>query len=108
MSDGTDRFEWDRMAAGGFVRCVWCGIVFGAEGRDDDIRGLEHPPGIGGGVNATYGPVKDRAGREYEHVIDSEPGAYLLHPSCYKGYRAERAGENNAPLTQFMPGGGDE
>lgn len=94
-------FDYTRTIANGFDRCVWCGIVFGAEDRDDDIRGEEHAPGIGGGLNYTYGPVRDRSGREFECVGASEPGCYLMHTDCYIEYHAEVASEQNRSLVEF-------
>lgn len=82
MSESYD-FKYSRTIDNGFERCVRCGIVFGAECRTDDIRGEEHPPGIGGGVNQTYGPVCDPSGTSYESVCESEPGTYLMHVDCY-------------------------
>ncbi|QLH78639.1 hypothetical protein HZS55_15675 [Halosimplex rubrum] len=99
-------FEWSRTIANGFERCVWCGIVFGAEDRDDDIRGKEHPPGIGGGLNHTYGPVRDRSGQQYESVGASEPGSYLMHVDCYLEYHAEVASEENESLHEYATDGG--
>ena len=107
MTDGgTDRFEYSRTIENGFQRCVWCGIVFGAEDRDDHIRGVMGVPGIGGGVNYTHGPVRDRSGTEYECVGDSPPGAYLMHGDCYLEYHAEVASEVNESLHEYAPDGG--
>jgi hypothetical protein len=97
----SDTFEWDRTMDNGFERCVWCGIVFGAEGRDDDIRGEDHGPGIDGGLNYTYGPVMDKHGTEHEHVGASEPGSYLMHPDCYREYHAEKAAERNHAIDDY-------
>jgi len=94
-------FEWDRALDNGFERCVRCGIVFGAEDRNDDIRGKEHGPGIGMGINYTYGPVKNKNGNEYDHVEASPPGSYLMHPDCYREYHAELAAERNKGLDEF-------
>jgi len=101
MTDGTDRFEWSRTISNGFERCVWCGIVFGAEDRSDDIRGEGSTPGIGGGVNHTYGPVRDRSGAEYGCVGNSPPGSYLMHTDCYIEYHAEIASEENESLHEY-------
>jgi hypothetical protein len=106
----SDDFEWPRTISNGFERCVWCGIVFGAEDRDDDIRREETPPGIGGGVNYTHGPVRDRSGTEYASVGASPPGSYLMHTDCYIEYHAEVASEQNRSLHEFrapVGGGGD-
>lgn len=104
--NGTDQLDYSRSIENGFERCVWCGIIFGAEDRDDDIRGEEHPPGIGGGVNHTYGPVRDRAGQQYESVGASDPGSYLMHVGCYLEYHAEVASETNESLYEYAPDGG--
>ena len=110
MTD-TDRFEWSRSIDNGFSRCVRCGIVFGAEDRPetDDKRGENRPPGIGGGVNYTFGPVRDRSGRRYDCVGNSDPGSYLMHEDCYLEYHAEIASEENRSLHEFADpsGGGD-
>jgi len=105
---GSERFEYTRSIENGFERCVWCGIVFGAEDRDDDIRGEEYPPGIGGGLNYTYGPVRDRAGQQYESVGASEPGSYLMHVDCYFEYRPEVASEKNESLHEYAAENGQE
>jgi len=101
MTDAGTEFEWCRSTDNGFARCVWCGIVFGAEDRNDDIRGEEHGPGIGGGVNYTYGPVVTKGGAEYEYVGDSPPSGYLMHRECYKEYHAGKASEENKNLGDF-------
>lgn len=103
MSDG-DGFDWSRTTSNGFERCVWCGIVFGAEDRDGDIRGEEKSPGIGGGVNYTYGPVRDRSGRQYETVGASSPGSYLMHIDCYLEHHADVASEQNRSLHEYAGG----
>jgi len=103
---GGVEFEWSRTIANGFERCVWCGIVFGAEDRDDDIRGEEHAPGIGGGLNYTHGPVRDRSGEQYESVGESPPGSYLMHVNCYLEYHAEVASETDRSLHEYATDGG--
>ena len=100
MSD-TELFDWSRMTSNGFERCVWCGIVFGAEDRDDDIRGENESPGISGGINYTFGPVRGRSGTEYASVGSSPPGSFLMHTDCYIEYHAEVASEQNRSLHEY-------
>jgi len=101
MTEPSEQFDWNRTIDNGFERCVWCGIVFGADDRNDDIRGEDGPPGIGGGVVYNHGPVQDKAGRTYDHVGASEPGSYLFHPSCHDEYVAEQRAEQNHGLTEW-------
>jgi hypothetical protein len=112
MSDPStaepEQFEYSRTIRNGFNRCVRCGIVFGAENRDGDIRGEERSLGISSGVNYTYGPVRDRAGNQYENVGDSEPGAYLMHSDCYQEYHAELKAEENESLQEYVADGSAE
>ena len=103
-----EQFEYSRTIRNGFDRCVRCGIIFGAENRDGDIRGEEQSPGVGSGVNYTYGPVRDRAGNQYENVGDSEPGTYLMHDDCYQEYHAELKAKENESLQEYVPNGSGE
>jgi hypothetical protein len=78
----------------GFECCCYCWEVFGGEGRGVN-------PGIGGGINYTYGPVVHaETAREYEYIGASPAGTPLAHPDCYKEW-AETTNDTDATLSEF-------
>lgn len=92
MSDTDPKYDYPSTNDKDLEQCVLCGSVFGQEGSDS----------VSTGMYLLFGPVVDvDTGNEHPTVGESEPGAYLAHPDCYKWHYAQEQSKKHHTLDEF-------